>query len=157
MRNIAYQRELGCSVASSNLILLVDADTVFPLNWIEKALENFIDPEVVAVTSNISPLNVNPISLLNCWIRNLATPSVTQRACAFLFKRPVENKLFAVNGYVSKIDIDALKKRLKGKIVKDDRISVKTDIPLDQQIETAILPIAILTAIGAGIYTVKKK
>ncbi len=69
-----------------------------------KLLENFIDPEVVAVTSNISPLNVNPISLLNCWIRNLATPSVTQRACAFLFKRPVENKLFAVNGYVSKID-----------------------------------------------------
>ncbi len=41
MRNIAYQRELGCSMASSNLILLADADTVFPPNWIEKAFRKF--------------------------------------------------------------------------------------------------------------------
>jgi len=139
--NVAFQRELGVSHASGDYILLADADTVFPSDAVERMLENFSDPSVAAVTVNIQPLNRNPITALNCWVRNLATPWLTQRACAFLFKRSMieQDGLFSVDGYVSKLDIAPLRKRLKGRIVKDERVSVLTDIPLEQQVETVAL------------------
>ena len=141
--NIAYQRELGVRVAKGEYILLADADTVFPPYTIETMIENFKDPSVAAVTVDIAPLNPNPITHINCWFRNLITPNFTQRACCFMFKRSkVSDKdgFFSVNGeYISKLDIFPLRERLKGRIVKDTRITVLTDIPLEQQIQTILL------------------
>jgi len=136
--NIAYQRELGVASASGEFILLADADTVFPPDAIEKMLENFSDPSVAAVTVDIAPLNPNPLTYVNCWLRNLATPWLTQRACCFMFRRSMvsSNVLFAVNGHASRMDIFPLMKRLKGRVVKDERVTVQTDIPVEEQVKT---------------------
>ncbi|GAI50626.1 unnamed protein product, partial [marine sediment metagenome] len=123
----------------------------------EKALENFCDPEVVAVTSDITPLNPNPITLLNCWFRNLVTPQLTQRACCFLFKNPALTSLFNVNGYISKQDIIPLKKRLEGKIIKDSSLTVLTDIPGDQQLQTVLILLGIGGATATTGYLIAKR
>jgi glycosyltransferase involved in cell wall biosynthesis len=147
--NIAYQRELGVSYARGEYILLADGDTVLPEDAIKLMLENFRDPSVVAVTVDIAPLNPNPITWLNCWARNLVTPWLTQRGCYFMFRREMveTDDLFSVDGYVSKMDIFPLMSRLKGRVVKDSRVVVLTDIPFEQQVQTAAL--LGLTVVGA--------
>jgi glycosyltransferase involved in cell wall biosynthesis len=139
--NIAFQRELGVRQASGEYILLVDADTVLPPDTVRLMLENFSDPTVAAVTVNIAPLNPNPITVINCWARNIATPWLTQRGCCFMFRRSMVERdaLFSVDGYVSKLDIIPLRRRLRGRIVKDSRVTVLTDIPVEQQIQTVAL------------------
>jgi len=136
--NVAYQRELGVAQAKGEFILIADADTVFPPRTIELMLQNFADPEVAAVTVNIAPLNPNLITHLNCWFRNLVTPRLTQRGCCFGFRRSalLSHEAFSVDGWQSWQDVFPLRAKLKGKVIKDNKIVVFTDIPPEQQLQT---------------------
>jgi len=135
IRNAALQREIGCKIAKGDFILLADADTVFPPDWVEKAMKYFVNPDVAAVTGDIRPLKPNILSSINCWIRNVLTPHLTQRACSFLFKRPPTDSLFAIDGHISKLDIYPLRRRLTGKVIKAKDLFVYTDVPVEQQFQ----------------------
>ena len=156
---IPYQREIGVRMASGDYILLADADTVFPTDAIEKIMENLKDPGVTAVTVNISPLNPNPITLINCFARNMVTPWMTQRGCSFMFRRGAleTDNLFTADGYLPNVDVFALERRLSGKVVKDSRVTVLTDIPIEQQAETVLVLSLLAVAGGYLLYKIFKK
>lgn len=139
IRNRGWQRELGVRAARNRLILLADADTIFPCWWVEKALENFKDPNVVAVTGNIVPKRYTVFANIHCAIRNALTPFLTNRGCCFLFIKPKTKTFFDINGvYPHSGEVQALMRKLKGKVVRDDRLFVYTRITSKQEGEVAI-------------------
>jgi len=67
----AVGRNAGAAVADTDLILFFDADNVPPASWIEQALAEFSERELIAATAHIAPLEETPGNLFACDVANL--------------------------------------------------------------------------------------
>ncbi len=67
----AVGRNAGAAVADTDLILFFDADNVPPANWIEQALAEFSERDLIAATAHIAPLEETPGNLFACDVANL--------------------------------------------------------------------------------------
>ncbi len=56
-RGISKGRNYGAKKASGDILVFLDTDVTFPLNFAETVLETFKDPTVVGATCNIMPLH----------------------------------------------------------------------------------------------------
>jgi GT2 family glycosyltransferase len=52
---ISYARNAGIAVSKGDIIILTDDDTIAPPDWVERLIAPFSQPEVMAVTGNILP------------------------------------------------------------------------------------------------------
>jgi O-antigen biosynthesis protein len=56
---VSYARNAGILASSGEIIITVDDDVVIPAQWLEHLLAPFARPEVLAVTGNILPLELD--------------------------------------------------------------------------------------------------
>ena len=79
-------RNTGFDAAKSDIIARIDADTVLPTDWVQKAKDDFRSSSVSAVTGPVSYYDM-PLPWLNYWLDHL-TRKMLQKfspSCPFLF------------------------------------------------------------------------
>lgn len=54
--NISMNRQLGAEIATGDIVVTADADTVYPAGWLEKIARHFEDKKVVAVSGPTVPM-----------------------------------------------------------------------------------------------------
>lgn len=54
--NISMNRQLGAEIATGDMIVTADADTIYPKDWLEKIAKYFEDKNVVAVSGPTVPI-----------------------------------------------------------------------------------------------------
>ena len=59
-RGIAHGKNFGAEHASGDVLIFLDTDVVFPMDFVEKTLETFEDPSVVGATCHIMPVQARP-------------------------------------------------------------------------------------------------
>jgi len=69
--SLATLRDAGAKASCGDIIVTTDADCVPPPHWLERLVEPFQDPRVVAVGGAFKPLNVNPFSRFYCWCSSI--------------------------------------------------------------------------------------
>ena len=69
--SLATLRDTGAKASCGDIIVTTDADCVPPPHWLERLVEPFQDPRVVAVGGAFKPLNVNPFSRFYCWCSSI--------------------------------------------------------------------------------------
>ncbi|MFH1125809.1 MAG: glycosyltransferase [Candidatus Altiarchaeota archaeon] len=54
--NISINRQLGAEVATGDIVVTADADTIYPKDWLAKIVRHFEDKDVVAVSGPTIPM-----------------------------------------------------------------------------------------------------
>lgn len=54
-RGLAYARNKGFQAARGEIVVTTDDDVIAPARWLERLLEHFVKPDVMVVTGNIVP------------------------------------------------------------------------------------------------------
>ena len=135
---IATLRQAGAEAASNPIIVSTDADTTFPIFWLEKLLRHFSDPNIVAVGGPIRPHI--PGTVENLYTKGLSASASTGlfSGANMAFRR---DALLKSGGYVkvrrSEDWILATRLRSQGRIVYDPEAYVFTDVPFSRQLEFA--------------------
>ena len=62
-RGIAHGKNFGAEHASGDVLIFLDTDVVFPMDFVEKTLSIFRDASVVGTTCNIMPAQAGPGSM----------------------------------------------------------------------------------------------
>lgn len=57
-QGLAYARNAGFVAATGDILIATDDDVTIPAGWLEKIVAPFADPEVMAVTGNVLPLEL---------------------------------------------------------------------------------------------------
>lgn len=58
-QGLAYARNAGFSAANGDIVVCTDDDVTVSANWLERILAQFARPEVMAVTGNVFPLELD--------------------------------------------------------------------------------------------------
>jgi O-antigen biosynthesis protein len=57
-QGLAYARNAGFSASRGDVVIATDDDVTMPADWLEKLLAPFVNPNIMAVTGNILPLEL---------------------------------------------------------------------------------------------------
>jgi len=135
---IADLRQAGAEAAKNPIIVSTDADTTYPIFWLEKLLRHFSDPNIVAVGGPIIPS-------MQGTVKDLYAKGLSASASAGLFSganMAYRRDIMLKAGGYAKIrrgeDWElATRLRRYGRIIFDPEAYVYTDIPFSRQLEFA--------------------
>jgi glycosyltransferase involved in cell wall biosynthesis len=57
-QGLAYARNAGFSASRGDVVITTDDDVTMPLDWLEKLVAPFVNPDTMAVTGNLLPLEL---------------------------------------------------------------------------------------------------
>jgi O-antigen biosynthesis protein len=57
-KGLAYARNAGFSASRGDVVIATDDDVTMPSDWLEKLVAPFVNPDIMAVTGNILPLQL---------------------------------------------------------------------------------------------------
>jgi glycosyltransferase involved in cell wall biosynthesis len=57
-KGLAYARNAGFSASRGDVVIATDDDVTMPLDWLEKLVAPFVNPDVMAATGNVLPLEL---------------------------------------------------------------------------------------------------
>jgi glycosyltransferase involved in cell wall biosynthesis len=57
-QGLAYARNAGISASRGEVVIVTDDDVTMPSDWLEKLVAPFVNPDIMAVTGNILPLEL---------------------------------------------------------------------------------------------------
>jgi biofilm PGA synthesis N-glycosyltransferase PgaC len=61
-RNLGFIRNFGAEKSKGNLLLFSNSDAVFPRDFLEKIIDQFSDPRLLALTGRTIPLNAGSLT-----------------------------------------------------------------------------------------------
>jgi len=129
----------GLKIASGDIIARTDGDSIVPPNWLEQIHDNFKDKDVVAVGGWLALANESSYWALASSFKDVIFNGVLKKAVTPNLLPGANNAVLAsvlkeIGGYPSKkiYSEDSLlfaKLSKKGKVIKDDKLVIKTYYP----------------------------
>jgi glycosyltransferase involved in cell wall biosynthesis len=95
-RGIAHGKNMGAKHASGDILIFLDTDVVFPMDFAEKTLKVFGDTAVIGATCNIMPSEAGPGSMAFFYFYNKMLKIMTK------FRPHARGEFFAVRRKVFK-------------------------------------------------------
>lgn len=128
MDTYSVQRLL-LSEAQGDVVVNVDGDSFISSNWIERAVEHLMNPEVSLVTGFIKPREENLINNFICNFQNSSPLYLS--GCTSAFRKADLNRL-TLDSF---LEIPLWKFKVIGTVVKDPTIYAVTRIPTREQLK----------------------
>lgn len=150
---LAQMRGFGVEVSSGDIIATTDADCVAPPHWLSELTKPFNNQKVVAVGGPFRPLNPSILASFFCFLSSktqliglFGGGNMAYRRSAYYSTLGYENANRAEDWKLS------WNLRKTGKMVHTSRAYIRTEIPLNRQLEYPALILSLMLLL-IGIYS----